>query len=224
MGLLALAWLTGCAVKPVESPSAAARDECAAPNPLHMVASSSPAPKPEVDPEIEALLAQRPGDPRLLQINRQMYQALHALDAQIRAEQRIAACKQAAFEDSTLQARSTAPADHAESSALNPGSVPNALSASSTVTAPSAASLSSIAASGTVKAAGAQSSASRKTNVSANAAGGNGATAPKIVPGNDDDIVARRLRTVAEEETNPTLRAKLWKEYMDYRQGTGVAK
>jgi hypothetical protein len=52
--------------------------------------------------------------------------------------------------------------------------------------------------------------------------GGNGATAPKIVPGSDNDIVARRLRKAAEQETNPALRAKLWKEYTDYRQGTSA--
>jgi hypothetical protein len=43
------------------------------------------------------------------------------------------------------------------------------------------------------------------------------------VPGSDNDIVARRLRKAAEEETDPELRAKLWKEYRDYRQGAAVA-
>jgi hypothetical protein len=52
--------------------------------------------------------------------------------------------------------------------------------------------------------------------------GGNGATAPKVVPGNDNETVARRLRKAAEQETNPVLRAKLWKEYTDYRQGTAA--
>ena len=59
----------------------------------------------------------------------------------------------------------------------------------------------------------------RKTSLSATGGGGNGATAPKITAGSDNDIVARRLRKAAEQETNPTLRAKLWKEYTDYRQG-----
>jgi hypothetical protein len=57
----------------------------------------------------------------------------------------------------------------------------------------------------------------RKTSLSGG--GGNGATAPKVAAGSDNDIVARRLRKAAEQETNPTLRAKLWKEYTDYRQG-----
>lgn len=60
-----------------------------------------------------------------------------------------------------------------------------------------------------------------KTSSSSGRAG-NGATAPKVVPGNDNDIVARRLRKAAEQETDPALRAKLWKEYTDYRQGTSA--
>jgi len=34
----------------------------------------------------------------------------------------------------------------------------------------------------------------------------------------DDDIVARQLREAAEEETDPELRKKLWKEYEDYKK------
>lgn len=35
--------------------------------------------------------------------------------------------------------------------------------------------------------------------------------------GHDDDIVARQLREAAENETDPELREKLWKEYEDYK-------
>jgi hypothetical protein len=52
--------------------------------------------------------------------------------------------------------------------------------------------------------------------------GGNGFTAPKIVPGSDNEIVAKRLRKAAEEEKDPALRAKLWKEYNDYKQGASA--
>jgi hypothetical protein len=63
----------------------------------------------------------------------------------------------------------------------------------------------------------------RKASLSSSAgSGGNGATAQKIVPGSDNDVVARRLRKAAEQETNPSLRAKLWKEYTDYRQGSSA--
>ena len=34
----------------------------------------------------------------------------------------------------------------------------------------------------------------------------------------DDDIVARQLREAAEKETDPELKAKLWKEYQDYKK------
>jgi hypothetical protein len=36
----------------------------------------------------------------------------------------------------------------------------------------------------------------------------------------DDDIVARQLREAAENETDPELKEKLWKEYEDYRKNT----
>jgi len=47
---------------------------------------------------------------------------------------------------------------------------------------------------------------------------GNGATAREIPDGSDDDIVARRLRKAAEQETDPELKEKLWKEYVDYKK------
>lgn len=36
----------------------------------------------------------------------------------------------------------------------------------------------------------------------------------------DDDIVARQLREAAEKETDPELKAKLWKEYETYKKNT----
>jgi len=36
----------------------------------------------------------------------------------------------------------------------------------------------------------------------------------------DDDIVARQLREAAENETDPELKKKLWKEYEDYKKNT----
>jgi hypothetical protein len=58
--------------------------------------------------------------------------------------------------------------------------------------------------------------------MSGSTGGGNGATAPKYVPGSDNQIVARRLKKAAEQESSPGLRAKLWKEYTDYVQGTSA--
>ena len=93
----------------------------------------------------------------------------------------------------------------------------------STIAASLPASSNAAGATGTVAAGAtaAHAPSSRKAS-SSNGGGGNGATAPKIVPGSDNDIVARRLRKAAEQETNPALRAKLWKEYTDYRQGTSA--
>ena len=34
----------------------------------------------------------------------------------------------------------------------------------------------------------------------------------------DDDIVARQLREAAENETDPELKEKLWKEYYEYKK------
>jgi len=58
----------------------------------------------------------------------------------------------------------------------------------------------------------------RDARGAATAANGNGFTPREVRDGNDDDIVSRRLRKAAEQETDPELREKLWKEYADYKQ------
>jgi len=47
---------------------------------------------------------------------------------------------------------------------------------------------------------------------------GNGAVAREVPDGNDDDVVARRLRQAAQQETDPELKEKLWQEYVDYKK------
>ena len=49
--------------------------------------------------------------------------------------------------------------------------------------------------------------------------GGSGERKDVPPTSDDDDIVARQLREAAEKETDPELRAKLWKEYEDYKKG-----
>ncbi len=45
---------------------------------------------------------------------------------------------------------------------------------------------------------------------------------PDGVPdGADDDIVARQIREAAMNETDPVLREKLWREYINYKKGGG---
>lgn len=51
--------------------------------------------------------------------------------------------------------------------------------------------------------------------------GGSGASGDKIPDGSDDDIVAKRLRKAAEQETDPELKEKLWKEYIEYKKNAG---
>ncbi len=50
---------------------------------------------------------------------------------------------------------------------------------------------------------------------------GSGSAAPSIPDGSDDDIVAKRLRKAAEQETDPELKEKLWKEYIEYKKNSG---
>jgi hypothetical protein len=54
--------------------------------------------------------------------------------------------------------------------------------------------------------------------------GGGGRAAKPIPSGQDDDIVARRLRRAAENETDPELKEKLWNEYRDYKENTKASK
>ena len=203
---------------------------CANPayDPLHMVSSKTDTTR---DPDIESLLNQS-ADPRLAWVNRQMYLSLRSLDVELRREQRVAECEHpqssqmlearsgggavASDGGGTLASGGSAPVGGAVAMTTNSGT--GSTSASATATASSAASQSSIA--GVTSAAGtARSALVRKSSLSASGAGGNGATAQKISAGSDNEIVARRLRKAAEQETDPALRAKLWKEYTDFRQG-----
>jgi hypothetical protein len=47
---------------------------------------------------------------------------------------------------------------------------------------------------------------------------GNGATNREMPNRSGDDIVVRRLRKAAEQETDPGLKQKLWQEWADYRK------
>jgi hypothetical protein len=221
--LLATAWVsaawlagTGCASAPKEEPPAASKERaCAndASDPLHM-ASTRPNAEPDHDPQIESILNQQPADPRLAWVNRRMYQALHALDVELRREQRVAACEHPESSSQTLEAQSGGgpAAGGAAGAGADAGAPASAGSASTTPPAPSKDSTAGAAPSAE------RSALIRKASLSAAGGGGNGATAPTLTPKSDNDIVARRLRRAAEQETNPTLRAKLWKEYADYRQ------
>ena len=42
---------------------------------------------------------------------------------------------------------------------------------------------------------------------------------PNIPEGRDDDVVARQLRELAENEKDPEKRAIYWQDYLDYKSG-----
>ena len=58
-------------------------------------------------------------------------------------------------------------------------------------------------------------------NSNTGSASGGGVGAKQIPDGSNDDIVARRLRKAAEQETDPELKEKLWKEYIEYKKNNG---
>ena len=259
--------MAGCASQPKEDEASRAANKPActddASNPLHLTTLR----KKEVprDPELESLLNQS-GDPRLLQINREMYQTLRSLDAELRRRQQLAACERGNSDIQPLQAKSTPDSGSGNGvgsaggaaggggiggGANGGGSAGSAVSggvlsiggagAGGSASAGGGVSGSSVAASGnpasgvvpsstglTSTGAGATASARttliRKSSVSPTTygGGGNGATAQKVSVGSDNDIVARRLRKAAEQEADPVVKAKLWKEYAQYQQGNGT--
>ena len=210
--------VAGCASSPPqEDPPVTFTDHtCSgeASDPLHLTSNKTVAERG--DPEIESILTQH-GDPRLVWVNRSMYQSLHALDVELRREQRIAACERSQSGSQTLEAQASA------GSKNSTGSAAASTGAGGGVVALTGGSAGGVATGGTaMSAAAAYSTLVRKSNLPSAGAGGNGATMPKVVAGSDNDIVARRLRKAAEQETDPTLRKKLWKEYADYRQEIAV--
>jgi hypothetical protein len=220
----------GCASSPPQEDPPVAATECsdAAIDPLHLTSNKTPAERGDV--EIAAILMQR-GEPRLMWVNREMYQSLHALDVELRREQRMAACERSQSAMQTLQAQASGAGNGSAVSAQGAGNGSAAAAGTGgggggapalpavDVTNTDAAAKPSGAPINSMAATAARSTLIRKSSMSLGGGSGNGATMPKIVAGSDNDIVARRLRKAAEQETDPALRAKLWKEYADYRQG-----
>ena len=257
--------VAGCASQPKEDEAAQTvnKPACAddAANPLHLTTLRKEVPR---DPELETLLNQS-SDPRLLQINREMYQTLRTLDAELRRRQQMAACERGDSDIQPRQAQSTpssgngngvGSAGNAGSAAVVAGGAGAAggvggagaagggfalgsptgavtvgsgsnSAGSNTGTATNggaATSTAGLSASGTGSVAALRTTLIRKSSVppTTSGGGGNGATAQKVSAGSDNDIVARRLRKAAEQETDPTVKAKLWKEYAQYQQGNAA--
>jgi hypothetical protein len=142
-----------------------------------------------------------------------MYQSLRSLDAELRREQRVAACERGPFGSG---AALSAQADNKS------GGTSGSVADGGTAAGGAAAAMPANSVSNSAAAGGGVTRSLRKTSLSGSSGGGNGATAPKYVPGSDNGIVARRLKKAAEQETNPSLRAKLWKEYTEYVLGTSA--
>ena len=243
--------VAGCASQPKEEQTARAARKSACmddpSNPLHLTTVR----KKEVprDPQLETLLTEG-GSPRLQAINQEMYQTLRALDEELRREQQVAACERGDSDIQSLQAQSTPAAGGSNASGggstsgggaaagggfgLSGGTVAAASGANS-VAAPDGGTATGSAATMVANSSGGLTGSGmaaattrtalvRKASVppTTTGGGGNGATAQKLSAGSDNDIVARRLRKAAEQETDPALKAKLWKEYAQYEQGTGV--
>lgn len=237
--------VAGCASQPKEDEASRAvnKPACAEDpsNPLHLTTlRKKETPR---DPQLESLLNQG-GGPRLQQINREMYQTLRSLDAELRREQQIAACKRGASDIQSLQAQSTpdsgsgkgvgsagnpgggAVAAGGAGAAVAPGGPDSAAASSAGVASNAGTSVTATSSAGLVPGTGAVTANARTTLIhkssvppTTSGGGGNGATAQKVFAGSDNDIVARRLRKAAEQETDPALKAKLWKEYAQYEQG-----
>jgi hypothetical protein len=259
--------VAGCASQPKEDEASRTANKPActddAANPLHLTTLRKEVPR---DPELESLLNQS-NDPRLARINREMYQTLRTLDAELHRRQQVAACERGDSDVHALQVKSTQDAGSGNgvgttgsaagglaavsaanstgaggsgaAGGTNPagagGAVAGGLNAAGSAgggasggtrtgggTATSAPMPSSAVVSS--DAATARTSLIRKSSVAPTTlgGGGNGATAQKVSGGSDNDIVARRLRKAAEQETDPALKAKLWKEYAQYQQGNSA--
>ena len=100
--------VVGCASQPKEDEASRAvnKPACAddPSNPLHLTTlREKEVPR---DPELEALLNQT-SDPRLLEINMEMYETLRSLGAELRRLQQIEACQRLDSDVQSLQAQAT---------------------------------------------------------------------------------------------------------------------
>ena len=140
-------------------------------------------------------------------LDKQLNDSLRSFDARLRKEQQ----KIAQERDARQIAASTTSDDAVKSGA---GQTAAALASTSTEIP---AKTSESRGSRTSKRGEAPSPHAGGSNGNANSSG-NGAVANERPDGNDNDVVARRLRKAAEQETDPELKDKLWKEYVEYKK------
>jgi hypothetical protein len=148
-------------------------------------------------------------DERRAALDKRLNESLGSFDEQLRKEQQRIAQERDARQATVMTVA-------AVDGSPKPGADQNAEASGNTATEPSVSrrgeSRSARARGGDLK--------SDKSSAGGGSASGNGAVSREIPNGNDDDVIARRLRKAAEQETDPELKDKLWKEYVEYKKNT----
>ena len=150
-------------------------------------------------------------------LDRQLNDSLRSFDARLRKEQQKIAQERDARQASV--AASTASDDAAKSGSGQTAAAPGTSTETSEKTSGSGSSRTSKRGEAPSPHAGDLKSGKSAGGSNGNAnSSGNGAVANERPDGNDDDVVARRLRKAAEQEADPELKDKLWKEYVEYKK------
>jgi len=210
IGLIAIA-LTGaitgrgCITTPLPVRSSLTSGDTATP------ATAAPPPAP-ADPQRPVQATETP-DERRAALDKQLSDSLGAFDARLQKEQ-----QKTSEERDARQATVAAATASADGSDAAPGAGGQAPAEE----VPGAHGGKQSKRGGESKAGHAGDLKSDEAAGAAGSASGNGAPAVIVPDGSDDDIVARRIRKAAEQETDPELKDKLWKEYVEYKKNTPV--
>jgi hypothetical protein len=152
---------------------------------------------------------------RRVALDKQLNDSLGSFDARLRKEQQRIAQERDARQATVAAATPT-------DGSAKPGTDQTADAAGSTATEipakPSESHVRKSSKRGDTRSPHAGDLKSDKTGAANGSTNGNGALGNVIPDGNDDDIVARRVRKAAEQETDPELKDKLWKEYVEYKK------
>ena len=202
--LAALVALVGCATKPppVEPPPIP---------PSATSSASNPAPdSAPMSPSTGGTGSAQTGEERQAALDRKLNDSLGSFDAQIRKEQQKIAQERDARQTAIATVASQDKTQSNSAGAAGFQGPGERASGSSNKRA-------------TVRAErGGDLKSDRSAGANNGVATGNGAVAAETPDGNDDDIVARRLRKAAEQETDPELKDRLWQEYVEYKKNTQV--
>jgi hypothetical protein len=186
--------------------------------------TTTPAPAPTAPPPAPASTATPAGgspaqtpDERRAAIDRRLSDSLGTFDEELRKEQERVAQERDAREAAaagtaqTEAEEATKEADEGEGEEAGSAGTEN----------PPVAGTEAKTGDSTARPGDLKSDKDRADTTSSGAASGTGAGAANIPDGSDDDIIARRLRKAAEQETDPELKEKLWKEYIEYKKNAG---